>query len=131
MARGSTNVFVPGAGVVYAAPELILHYIDEHQYQPPLDFCDALLRCPPMGTVTYLDALLSNASGDFRRYIEWCLADRDYRDYIERRRADPDVRFESERQRLGMDRPTNRKPLGGLVVRLLRTVMGKAKAVRS
>jgi hypothetical protein len=70
-----------------------------------------------MGTTTYFEALLRNASGDFRRYIEGCL-------------ADPDVWYESKRQRLGMDRPKHRKPLGGLVVRLFRVVMGKAKAVR-
>ncbi|BCJ74957.1 hypothetical protein CS0771_45010 [Catellatospora sp. IY07-71] len=28
----------------YAAPTLIVHYIDEHRYMPPREFCDAVLR---------------------------------------------------------------------------------------
>ena len=127
VASGCSNLFIPGAGFVYAAPGLIAHYIDAHQYQPPPDFCAAVPSCPPMGTAPYFEALRRNASGDFRRYIEGCLADPDY---IEWCLADPDVWYESERQRLGMDRPKHRSPLGGLVARLFRAVMGKAKAVR-
>src|ERR1041385_1255485 len=51
---GSANLFVPTEDVVYAAPSLILHYIDTHRYQPPGVFQDAVLRCPPMGSPTYL-----------------------------------------------------------------------------
>src|SRR5262245_54807649 len=30
--RGSGNIIIPGRHVAYVAPDLILHYIDEHQY---------------------------------------------------------------------------------------------------
>jgi hypothetical protein len=44
-ARGSGEIWVPGEGgkVHYAAPVLIMHYIEVHEYAPPDDFCDAVL----------------------------------------------------------------------------------------
>jgi len=69
-AQGFFNLFVPGAGHVYVAPELILHYIDEHQYQPPRNFCDAVLACPPMGSTEYFESLRRNSSGDFRKHVK-------------------------------------------------------------
>jgi len=54
---GINNVFVPGDGVVYAAPSLILHYIVEHEYLPPLAFQRAVESCPAMGSRAYYDAL--------------------------------------------------------------------------
>ena len=43
---GDTDIYVPGEEVVYVAPSLILHYIQHHQYQPPLCFVDSVLNCP-------------------------------------------------------------------------------------
>lgn len=37
------NIFVPGSGVVYVAPEGILRYISCHEYLPPREFCAAVL----------------------------------------------------------------------------------------
>jgi len=34
---------VAADGVVYSAPHLLLHYISEHQYQPPHEFIEAVL----------------------------------------------------------------------------------------
>lgn len=51
------NLFVPGTCAVYVAPELILHYIDAHEYAPPEEFCAALLACPEMNSSDYLSAL--------------------------------------------------------------------------
>lgn len=31
---------------VYAAPNLIYHYVTEHRYQPPMEFIEAVLRSP-------------------------------------------------------------------------------------
>lgn len=31
---------------VYAAPDLIVHYILQHHYCPPQEFCDAVMRLP-------------------------------------------------------------------------------------
>lgn len=66
---GSRNLFIPGYGVVYAAPELILHYIAEHHYQPPAEFCAAVLTCPTMNSAAYFAALRRNATGDFARMV--------------------------------------------------------------
>jgi hypothetical protein len=54
---GINNIFVPGDRVVYAAPSLILHYIVEHEYLPPLAFQRAVESCPAMGSRAYYDAL--------------------------------------------------------------------------
>jgi hypothetical protein len=40
---GNGEIHVPGQGVVYAAPTLIVHYIIAHGYRPPDVFVDALL----------------------------------------------------------------------------------------
>jgi hypothetical protein len=42
----------------YVAPELILHYIDQHGYSPPAEFQQAVLDCPTMRSVAYLQAIL-------------------------------------------------------------------------
>jgi hypothetical protein len=57
---GCTNLFIPGDGVVYVAPSLILHYIDAHHYLPPAAFLAAVHTCPPMGSSDYLNALRAN-----------------------------------------------------------------------
>lgn len=62
---GVNNVFVPGDGRVYVAPELILHYMNAHQYQPPPEFCEAVLSCPSMRSVAYRRALLRAGGPDF------------------------------------------------------------------
>ncbi|BFM08548.1 hypothetical protein [Halioxenophilus aromaticivorans] len=42
---GSAEFRVPsmGSDTLYAAPDLIIHYILEHNYSPPQDFCDSVL----------------------------------------------------------------------------------------
>jgi hypothetical protein len=59
-ATGCQNVFIPGDGVIYVCPELVTHYMNVHGYQPPVCFCDAVLKCPPMGSTEYLRAILAN-----------------------------------------------------------------------
>ncbi|MET9520042.1 hypothetical protein [Streptomyces sp. NPDC002994] len=41
--RGSAEIRVIGEGVVYAAPELIAHYVEAHNYAPPAEFVRAVL----------------------------------------------------------------------------------------
>jgi hypothetical protein len=42
---GSAEIRVAGGnGVVYAAPNLIYHYVAEHDYNPPVEFTNALLQ---------------------------------------------------------------------------------------
>jgi hypothetical protein len=41
--HGSAEVRVPGLGKVYAAPELVHHYVVTHRYKPPDEFIAAVL----------------------------------------------------------------------------------------
>ncbi|WP_405680550.1 hypothetical protein [Streptomyces sp. NBC_01238] len=42
---GSAEIRVRGAdGTLYTAPNLVIHYITEHQYCPPEEFCRAAAR---------------------------------------------------------------------------------------
>jgi len=54
---GVKNLFIPGDGFLYVCPELILHYINDHQYSPPIEFCEAILTCPPMNSPAYLNVV--------------------------------------------------------------------------
>jgi hypothetical protein len=54
------NVFVPGNGVVYVAPTMILHYMLVHGYQPPEEFVAAVRACPGMMTSEYVEAMRRN-----------------------------------------------------------------------
>jgi hypothetical protein len=40
---GVDNLFIPGKDQVYVAPSMITHYIDSHDYQPPLEFQEAVM----------------------------------------------------------------------------------------
>jgi hypothetical protein len=62
---GTKNLFVPGDRRVYVAPELILHYVNAHQYEPPKEFCAAVMTCPPMRSAEYRRALLAAGGPDF------------------------------------------------------------------
>ncbi|MCX5069856.1 hypothetical protein OOJ91_28830 [Micromonospora lupini] len=44
VARESAEFEVRGDDVVYAAPQLLLHYVAAHEYLPPAEFCAAALR---------------------------------------------------------------------------------------
>lgn len=61
------SLFVPGDAVIYVSPTSITHYIDAHGYQPPAEFCDAVLRCPPMRSVAYLRALRAIGESGLRQ----------------------------------------------------------------
>lgn len=54
---GSSDILVPADRVIYYAPDLILHYIRWHHYQPPECFCAAVLNCPRPGSAEYLAAI--------------------------------------------------------------------------
>jgi hypothetical protein len=61
---GASNVFVPGDGVIYVAPSLVAHYVDSHEYSPPAEFVEAVLRCPPMRSMPYLRAIKAIGGND-------------------------------------------------------------------
>ncbi|MCZ7685110.1 MAG: hypothetical protein M5U28_42600 [Sandaracinaceae bacterium] len=56
---GHANLFVPAADMVFVAPSLVAHYVDAHRYAPPVEFLDAVRRCPPMSSMDYKRALLA------------------------------------------------------------------------
>ncbi len=39
---GSAEIWVPGEGCLYAAPNLIVHYVSSHGYQPPEEYVRAV-----------------------------------------------------------------------------------------
>jgi hypothetical protein len=59
-ARGSANLFIPSGEKIYVTPELIVHYINAHQYLPPDEFCAAVLNCPAMRSMAYKRLLLKS-----------------------------------------------------------------------
>jgi hypothetical protein len=59
-ARFALNVFILYGGKIYVAPVGIVHYIAAHWYRPPEVFINAVLACPPMNSMEYKRAVLSN-----------------------------------------------------------------------
>ena len=57
------NLFVPGDGVVYAAPAAIVHYIEEHSYLAPPAFLEAAQQCPDCTSAAYRAALCGSNNG--------------------------------------------------------------------
>lgn len=56
-AMNGNNLWIPGVTVLYLAPGMIEHYIQDHQYQPPQEFINAVLSCPSQGTPEFLQAM--------------------------------------------------------------------------
>jgi hypothetical protein len=52
--RDSRNLFIPSSHVVYFAPGMIVHYIEEHRYLPPQQFIEAVRHCPPQGSEDFM-----------------------------------------------------------------------------
>lgn len=48
---------VPGNGVIYVAPFLVSHYVEQHAYCPPIEFIEAVLGCPPFESAEYADSV--------------------------------------------------------------------------
>lgn len=61
--KGTANLFVPGGEVIFVCPELIVHYMNAHRYQPPPGFCAAVLECPDMRSMEYKRSLLRSGGG--------------------------------------------------------------------
>ncbi len=54
---GTKNLFVPSSGFAFVAPSLIAHYVDAHEYCPPIEFQEAVLTCQEMRSMPYLKAV--------------------------------------------------------------------------
>jgi hypothetical protein len=44
----------------------VTHDIDAHGYCPPPEFCEAVLRCPPMHSMEYLKSVLENGGRELQ-----------------------------------------------------------------
>ncbi len=60
--HGAYNFGIPAGDLLWVAPEMIVHYIAEHRYQPPAEFLAALERCPMPGSGEYREAAWKFAS---------------------------------------------------------------------
>ena len=49
---GASNLYVPHEGKIFVSPSLIAHYVDAHEYAPPQVFQEAVLRFPPMRSLS-------------------------------------------------------------------------------
>jgi hypothetical protein len=52
---GFRNLLIPAGGLLFVAPELILHYMEQHGYRPPDMFIDAVMACPEPVSPAYLE----------------------------------------------------------------------------
>jgi hypothetical protein len=55
--RESRNLLIPTPEVLYAAPAMIVHYIEDHDYRPPQEFIDAVMACPPQKSPEFMALL--------------------------------------------------------------------------
>jgi hypothetical protein len=53
------NIGVPAGDVLFAAPEMVAHYVEVHRYVPPVEFVAAVLSAPLPGTLEYAEAVAS------------------------------------------------------------------------
>ena len=53
----SLNFGLPSERVLFVCPEMILHYVEVHEYRPPEPFLRALEKAPLPGTPEYASAV--------------------------------------------------------------------------
>lgn len=51
------NIVVPDLTVLYVAPAMLLHYVEQHYYAPPKPFVQAVLQAPDVDTIEYRNAV--------------------------------------------------------------------------
>lgn len=59
----SGNIGIPSLDVLYAAPEMVAHYVEAHGYLPPEEFVATVLACPMLGSPEYAMAVSRVFSG--------------------------------------------------------------------
>jgi len=57
--EASGNLGVPAGDILFVCPEMIAHYVGNHDYLPPKEFVDAILRAP----LSRCDVTLTRAPG--------------------------------------------------------------------
>ena len=67
---GNAELWIPFEGKIYAAPDLILHYIEDHNYSPPAEYLNAILYAD----ITLFDSIYAFEdalwNGSVTEYIE-------------------------------------------------------------
>ena len=48
---------VPSGNILFVAPTMIVHYVEQHRYAPPNEFVSAVLKSPLPGTQEYQAAV--------------------------------------------------------------------------
>ena len=66
----SGNIGVPVSDVLYAAPEMVAHYVEEHRYSPPAEFTAAVLSAPLPGSEEYAAAVAKFRAVKLRQLAE-------------------------------------------------------------
>jgi hypothetical protein len=66
----SGNIGVPAGDILFAAPEMVDHYVEVHRYAPPEEFVTAVLAAPLPGTPEYHDAVAAFRAIWLRRLAE-------------------------------------------------------------
>lgn len=67
--RGLRNFGVPTNNLLYVVPEMIVHYIEEHGYAPPVEFIAALMSSPLPNTAEYRVAVEGFRSTDHGDWV--------------------------------------------------------------
>jgi hypothetical protein len=57
-AGGSRFLIIPSTTCDYVAPDLVAHYVEQHEYSPPTEFVTAILACPEQSSEAYVELLL-------------------------------------------------------------------------
>ena len=66
----SGNVGVPAGDVLFAAPQMVAHYVTAHRYAPPAEFVAAVMSAPLPGTPEYHEAVAAFREIRLRRLAE-------------------------------------------------------------
>jgi hypothetical protein len=64
--EGRLNFGVPAGDLLFVAPEMVVHYIEQHGYAPPREFINAVMVAPLPGTPEYWTAVER-----FRKHHGW------------------------------------------------------------
>jgi hypothetical protein len=51
------NLLIPTPRLLYVAPALLVHYIEDHGYRPPQEFIEAVMACPEQESEEYMKLL--------------------------------------------------------------------------
>lgn len=86
-ATSSCEIRVVGKdGFVYASPQMIVHYIEEHKYLPPQQFIDAVMNGPLPGSAEYDEVIKRLPESWERRHPD--TNDEDYEEKMKRMMVD-------------------------------------------